>query len=89
MKISWPATIWVDSATTLARFIANNDPEQADIAESLMHTHTVFLSRTVLLETEWVLRSRYRVERDPLVGFLQGGQTDGRGPGGEDSEMTW
>jgi predicted nucleic-acid-binding protein len=55
----------------LVRFVVADDPRQADIAESLMATNTVFLSRTVLLETEWVLRSRYKIQRQPLVGFFQ------------------
>jgi predicted nucleic-acid-binding protein len=55
----------------LVRFIVDDDRQQADIAESLIRTNTVFLSRTVLLETEWVLRSRYRIQRRPLAGFFQ------------------
>ena len=55
----------------LVRFVAEDDQQQADIAESLMRTNTVFLSRTVLLETEWVLRSRYQIQRQPLAGFFQ------------------
>ena len=55
----------------LVRFVTEDDQQQADIAESPMRTHTVFLSRTVLLETEWVLRSRYQIQRWPLAGFFQ------------------
>ena len=55
----------------LVRFVVEDDQEQADIAESLMKTNTVFLSRTVLLETEWVLRSRYKIQRSPLAAFFQ------------------
>ena len=43
----------------LVRFLADDDQVQADLAEALMRDNTVFLPRTVLLETEWVLRSRY------------------------------
>lgn len=55
----------------LVRFVIADDPAQADIAESLMMANTVFLSRTVLLETEWVLRSRYRIQREALVALFQ------------------
>jgi predicted nucleic-acid-binding protein len=55
----------------LVRFLAEDDPEQADIAENLMREHTIFLPNTVLLETEWVLRSRYKKERNELVNFFK------------------
>ena len=55
----------------LVRFLADDDPAQADLAEALMRENTVFLPRTVLLETEWVLRSRYHKKRDELLGFFR------------------
>jgi len=55
----------------LVRFVVADDQAQADIAESLMMANTVFLSRTVLLETEWVLRSRYRIQREPMAALFQ------------------
>jgi predicted nucleic-acid-binding protein len=55
----------------LVRFLADDDPAQADMAESLMRDHVVFLPRTVLLETEWVLRSRYGKRRDELLPFFR------------------
>ena len=39
----------------LVRFLAEDDQEQADLAESLIRNNTVFLPHTVLLETEWVI----------------------------------
>lgn len=54
----------------LVRFVVGDDCQQADIAESLMRSNTVFLSRTVLLETEWVLRSRYGIERARLAAMF-------------------
>ncbi len=44
----------------LVRIAVNDDQQQAEIAEHLLETHQVFVSRTVLLETEWVLRSIYK-----------------------------
>lgn len=55
----------------LVRFLAEDDPGQADIAESLMRENTIFLPRTVLLETEWVLRSRYHKKRNDLLAFFK------------------
>jgi predicted nucleic-acid-binding protein len=55
----------------LVRFVVNDCPAQADIAEALMRQQTVFISRTVLLESEWVLRSRYGQSHAALVTFFQ------------------
>ncbi len=54
----------------LVRFLADDDEAQADLAESLMRENTIFLPRSVLLETEWVLRSRYHRSRDELLNFF-------------------
>lgn len=48
----------------------NDHPQQAEIAEKLLKSNDVFISRTVLLETEWVLRSRYKVKVDEISGFF-------------------
>ncbi len=55
----------------LVRFLADDDQAQADLAEALMRDNTVFLPRTVLLETEWVLRSRYHKKREELLSFFK------------------
>ena len=54
----------------LVRFVADDNKQQADIAESLMRSEVVFLSRTVMLETEWVLRVHYRKSRIELAAFF-------------------
>lgn len=54
----------------LVRILVMDNPEQVAIARRLMTQDTVFLSRTVLLETEWVLRSRYGKSRDELLEFF-------------------
>lgn len=46
----------------LIRFLANDDPEQARRALALLNTHSVWVAKTVLLETAWVLRSLYQFE---------------------------
>lgn len=54
----------------LVRLVVNDDKKQAEIAESLLETHQVFIPRTVLLETEWVLRSIYKKSRAEISDFL-------------------
>jgi predicted nucleic-acid-binding protein len=47
----------------LVRFLVDDDPAQADIANELMnHPSGVFISKTTLLELEWVLRHAYKIE---------------------------
>jgi predicted nucleic-acid-binding protein len=53
----------------LARFILNDDPKQFSIADRLLDGD-VMLTPTVLLETAWLLRSRYRMNRDEIGGAL-------------------
>ncbi len=55
----------------LVRFLVDDDHAQADLAETLMRDNTVFLPRTVILETEWVLRSRYNKKREELFSFFK------------------
>jgi predicted nucleic-acid-binding protein len=55
----------------LVRFLVDDDPDQADVAETLMHNNTVFVSKTVLLESEWVLRSVYGHDRETLGIFFE------------------
>jgi len=54
----------------LVRALVIDNPEQVAIARRLMAQDTVFISRTVLLETEWVLRSRYNKSRSELLAFF-------------------
>ncbi len=54
----------------LVRLAVNDDQQQAKLAEHLLETHQVFIPRTVLLETEWVLRSIYKKSRIEISDFL-------------------
>jgi len=54
----------------LVRLAVNDDLEQAQIAEDLLNNNEVFISRTVLLETEWILRSVYKNARDNITLFF-------------------
>ncbi len=55
----------------LVRLAVNDDECQADIAEQLINSGEVFISRTVLLETEWVLRSVYKKSRNDIASFFE------------------
>lgn len=55
----------------LVRLAVNDDVEQAEIAEQLLNSNSVFVSRTVLLETEWVLRSVYKNTRSAISHFFE------------------
>ena len=54
----------------LVRLATNDMPQQAEIAEELLKSNEVFISRTVLLETEWVLRSRYKILAKQIAEFF-------------------
>jgi len=43
----------------LVRALVQDDPIQSQRAQDLLNTQTVFIPVTVMLELEWVLRSRY------------------------------
>jgi len=43
----------------LVRLVAADDPAQSARAQTVFADEHVFVAKTVLLETEWVLRSRY------------------------------
>lgn len=49
----------------VVRVITRDDPAQAQRAATLMKKNDLWLSKTVLLETEWVLR--YTYEYDPAA----------------------
>ncbi len=49
----------------LVRFLTNDDPKQSRYAEKLIKGNMIFISKSVLLETEWVLR--YAYELDAIV----------------------
>lgn len=55
----------------LVRLAVDDHPQQADLAEKLLREHQVWISRTVLLEAEWVLRSRYQISAQRIHAFFQ------------------
>ena len=56
----------------VVRFLTRDDPAQAVRARALIETGAAFVARTVVLETEWVLRTLYRLERGIIMAGLTG-----------------
>ncbi len=54
----------------IVRYLTGDDPEQSAKAKRLIDGEDVFICTTVLLETEWVLRSVYGYPPAQLAGAL-------------------
>jgi predicted nucleic-acid-binding protein len=55
----------------IVRIFAEDDSEQADIAESVLAADSVFLPKTVMLEFEWVMRSVYRKRAAAIAAAIE------------------
>ena len=58
-------------ANVVVRFLTGDDPEHSVRARALVESEDVFVATTVLLETEWVLRSAYGFGRGAVVSALR------------------
>lgn len=61
----------------LVRFLVRDDEAQFEKARKLIQREIaagrrVFISQLVLLETEWVLRSRYSLQKNPIIVAISG-----------------
>ena len=65
------AVIAVDT-NVVVRLLTGDDPVQLERARHLFETETIFLPKTVVLETEWVLRSLYGLSSRDIVRALSG-----------------
>lgn len=55
----------------LVRYLTNDDPEQSlQEKELLKNSKTILVTKTVLLECEWVLRSAYKLPRESILNCL-------------------
>jgi predicted nucleic-acid-binding protein len=54
----------------LVRIAVGDDAKQKAAALALLESDKVWIAKTVLLETEWVLRSRYAVAPDEIAEFF-------------------
>ena len=55
----------------LVRLLIGDDVAQAKRAAALFKKESIFIPKTVLLETEWVLRRLYRLARATVVSSLR------------------
>jgi predicted nucleic-acid-binding protein len=54
----------------VVRLLTDDEPRQTARARKLFDTQIVFVSRTVLLEAEWVLRRLYRLHHGAVIDAL-------------------
>ena len=55
----------------LVRLLTGDDVEQTKRVAALFKKEAIYIPKTVLLETEWVLRRLYRLERKAVVGAFR------------------
>jgi len=55
----------------VVRLLTNDDPRQAARVARLIERETVYLPKTVVLESEWVLRHAYRLEPEVIRTALE------------------
>lgn len=55
----------------LVRTVVADEPAQVAIVQELVMQDIVFISRTVLLETEWVLRTVYKKSQTDMLEFFR------------------
>ena len=51
----------------LVRILTNDDPVQARRALKMLKSDDNYIPKTVLLETEWVLRHAYEIDRSKII----------------------
>ena len=51
----------------IVRLLTNDDPGQARRAAKTMAKDEIFVPKTVILETEWVLRHAYGIEKTSII----------------------
>ena len=62
--------IFVDT-NLLVRLATNDVPADRDAVAQLLERNETRIPKTVLLETEWVLRSRYRYSSEQVLAFFE------------------
>ena len=55
----------------LVRILTNDDPAQARRAIKILQSEEIFIPKSVLLETEWVLRHAYKIGRSGIITGFQ------------------
>lgn len=77
----------------VVRYVTDDDPAQAARARALVDRNDVFVASTVLLETEWVLRSAYKFPpallADALTAFVGLPNVKLENPEGAAQALAW
>jgi predicted nucleic-acid-binding protein len=55
----------------LVRLLTKDDPNQAKRAAKILESDVIFIPKTVMLETEWVLRHAYGINKDAIMKGFQ------------------
>jgi predicted nucleic-acid-binding protein len=55
----------------IVRVVTRDDPAQVEAALAVLRSGDLWVSKTVLLETEWVLRYTYRLSREAIAETLE------------------
>jgi predicted nucleic-acid-binding protein len=55
----------------IVRVVTADDPDQLAVALEVMRSGDLWVCKTVLLETEWVLRYSYELSRPVILGALR------------------
>ena len=55
----------------LVRLLIEDDPDQAKRAAKLFGENEIFIPKTVMLETEWVLRHAYGIDKNGILKAFQ------------------
>jgi len=55
----------------LVRLLTEDDPDQAKRVARLFGENEIFIPKTVMLETEWVLRHAYGIDKKGILGAFQ------------------
>jgi predicted nucleic-acid-binding protein len=55
----------------LVRILTNDDPVQARRALKIVKSDDIYIPKTVLLETEWVLRHAYEIGKSNIINGFQ------------------
>ena len=59
-------------ANVLVRFLTGDEPAQARAARRVIEAGKLFIGTTVVIETEWVLRSGYGFSTEAIASGLRG-----------------
>jgi predicted nucleic-acid-binding protein len=62
----------VVDTNVVVRILVDDDPAQAERAQQVFEQGDILLLNSVVLESEWVLRSLYRLPRPRIASILRG-----------------